>query len=479
MSGSRSSDRPNLEQKKKQAKELLKAVRGLDGQAALRFTWNLPRFRGKSDQDVIQAGVTLADAQAVIARESGFESWARLTRYVRTLETDPDGPVAAFENAVRAIIRGDIPALRRLLDQRPELATARSPRERRSVLPHYLAANGVEDEHQITPPNAVEVARLLFAAGADAVVNATSGAYGGGGGSTPLVALVTSSHPHDAGVQAELVQVFCDAGAQVDGIDDDGLPLASAIGFRYPAAAVALVDCGARVDNLPAAAAAGQLKIVRRMLDPDGGLPSEAVRFQNPDLKLPRSVAPHPEASLQQAFVFACMAGEREIAQLLLDAGVDVNGAPRKGVTALHEAIHQADLPTVRFLLDRGADPTQRDSNWNSTPFGWCDPKKSPEIVEEILSRGKVDFLDVIELGRLDVVRSVLAAEPALANAPAGQGMALRYAAFHGNVELARLLLEFGADPALANAAGNSAVDYARKAGQPEIVALFDALDAP
>ena len=90
------SDRPNLEQKRKLAKELLKAVKRLDGGNAARFTWNHPRFRGKTAQDVIREGVSLTEAQHVIARESGFESWPKLKDYVRLLEVDPDGPVAAL-----------------------------------------------------------------------------------------------------------------------------------------------------------------------------------------------------------------------------------------------------------------------------------------------------------------------------------------------------------------------------------------------
>ena len=122
------SDRPNLEQKKKLAKELLKAVQQLDAAQAARFTWNLPRFRGKSAQDVIREGASLADAQHVIARESGFESWPRLKQYVQQLENEPNGPAAAFEDAVKAIIRGDVAGLRRLLQDHAGLAVMRSPR---------------------------------------------------------------------------------------------------------------------------------------------------------------------------------------------------------------------------------------------------------------------------------------------------------------------------------------------------------------
>ena len=106
--------------------DLLKAVKRLDRSNAARFTWNHPRFRGKTGQDVIREGVSLAEAQRVIARESGFESWAKLNEYVGLLEVEPDGPVAAFEDAVRATIRGDARRLRALLKAHPEIATMRS-----------------------------------------------------------------------------------------------------------------------------------------------------------------------------------------------------------------------------------------------------------------------------------------------------------------------------------------------------------------
>ena len=82
-----------------------------------------PRFRGKSSQDVIREGVSLSDAQHVIARESGFESWPKLTEYVRLLEVDPDGSVAAFEDVIQAIICGQVTQLRQLLRHHPDVAT--------------------------------------------------------------------------------------------------------------------------------------------------------------------------------------------------------------------------------------------------------------------------------------------------------------------------------------------------------------------
>ena len=123
-----------------------------------------------------------------------------------------------FEAAIDAVIDGDVDTLAALLRQDPALATARSPREHGATLLHYVAANGVEDERQRTPPNAVDVARMLVDAGADP--NATAEFYGGEAGSTALVGLVSSGHPYDAGLQDVLVEVFCSApGARPDGLE--------------------------------------------------------------------------------------------------------------------------------------------------------------------------------------------------------------------------------------------------------------------
>ncbi len=468
------SDRPNIDQKKKLAKELVKAVKRLDGGQAARFTWNHPKFHGKGGHDVVREGVSLADAQHVIARESGFESWPKMTTYLDTLHAEPDGPVAIFEDAVRAIIRGDVSTLTQLLAAHKDLATMRSPRHHRAYLPHYIAANGVENEHQIVPPNAVEVARALFAAGCDAVVDATADFYGGGGGSTPLVALVTSTHPHEAGVQSQLVRAFCDAGANPNGIDDDGLPIMSAIGFRYPAAAKALAECGARIDNLPTAAGVGDVELVRRFLDPKAGMVSRACTFPNPgQMKFAESTASHPEVTLQQALVFACMGGHLDVAKLLVAHGVNVNGRPRGGIPAIHEAAYQGHLEIIEYLLDQGADPTIRDDKWESTAIGWADGGKQPEVIAFLFEQERVDILDAVELKRYDTVEKLLASDPALANAPDGKGGALRFAAFHGDLKLGEMLLAAGADVKLKNENGHTALNYAEKSGHTAMIELL------
>lgn len=96
----------------------------------------------------------------------------------------------------------------------------------------------------------------------------------------------------------------------------------------------------------------------------------------NPDYR-----AVGPEAVPQLALRFAGMCGERETAALLIERGVDVNAGPFRRQTALHEACYQGHLEMARFLLERGADPTIRDGEWNSTAVGWAAEGRRQDVV--------------------------------------------------------------------------------------------------
>jgi len=76
------SDNPfrlNLEQQKKRAKELLKAVQTNQASARLRFINYHPDFKDKTPP---LAAMKLSDAQLVIAREFGLLSWSRLKTHI-------------------------------------------------------------------------------------------------------------------------------------------------------------------------------------------------------------------------------------------------------------------------------------------------------------------------------------------------------------------------------------------------------------
>src|SRR5689334_15791117 len=79
---------------KYQAKDLLKALKSGDAEAASRVRASLPKLKKASDADLRRAKVSLADTQFIIAREYGFESWPKLKHHV---EGDP---VKLFVEAV-------------------------------------------------------------------------------------------------------------------------------------------------------------------------------------------------------------------------------------------------------------------------------------------------------------------------------------------------------------------------------------------
>lgn len=71
-------EKPNLDQERKRAKELLKALHRNDHEAIARFLSHHPRFVELTPDALRAANVKLSDAQLVIARERGFASWPSL-----------------------------------------------------------------------------------------------------------------------------------------------------------------------------------------------------------------------------------------------------------------------------------------------------------------------------------------------------------------------------------------------------------------
>ena len=69
---------PNLENLKKQAKLVLRWHRDRYYPVAAQIRAVLPRFRHLSDREVLAASFKLSDAQELVARQAGFESWQAL-----------------------------------------------------------------------------------------------------------------------------------------------------------------------------------------------------------------------------------------------------------------------------------------------------------------------------------------------------------------------------------------------------------------
>jgi ankyrin repeat protein len=255
-----------------------------------------------------------------------------------------------FESAVEALIAGDLDILRPLLREYPELVHARSARPHRATLLHYIAANGVEEERQKTPLNAVEIARTLLDAGAevDALADMYDGQY------ATLSMLVSSCHPAKAGLQIALAELLLDFGASIEGTSDGPWrsPLMTALAFGYGETAEALARRGATADYLPAAAGLGRLADATRLL------PSADAETRH------------------RALALAAQHGHLEIVRMLLDAGEDPSRYNPKGnhahSTPLHQAVLAGHESVVQLLVERGASLDIKDTAHSGTPLGWA-----------------------------------------------------------------------------------------------------------
>ena len=275
-----------------------------------------------TDEELLGSALTEEAARLAIALDHGYAGWGA-ARADADLSVD-----TRFEAAADAIQWGELTALRDLLDAHPPLISMRSPFPHHCMLLHHVAANGIEVERQLqSPPNATQVMRLLLDRGADP--DAACDLYGWGPGMTTLCLLVSSCVPAEARVQAPLAGVLCRGGAAVDGPEDDGAPLCTAITFGYTEAAEELVRCGARVDNLVFHAALGDLAAVRGYFA--AGVPAGNL--------------------LEQALGAAALHGRRDVVEFLLGQGPDLSFAdPSFGATARGAASYAGHTEIVALI---------------------------------------------------------------------------------------------------------------------------------
>lgn len=351
---------PNLDHLKYQAKDLLKEHAARDAGAAQRIREFHPRFDRASDAEIFAAQLKLSDAQLTIAREAGFQSWARLKRHIeKPTQTDQlDLPHheriedTTFRRAVDLIDAGDAAGLRAYLKQHPKLVHQRLTFEgwnyfHNPTLLEFVAENPVR--HGTLRSNIVEVAKVIIEAGAEkAALNET------------LMLAATGRVPRECQVQLPLIDLLCDHGG-----DPDSATHAAALHGEMEALH-ALIARGARID-LPVAAALGRTEAFRRLL-------SEA---SNDDRHL--------------ALALASQFGHVEIVRMLLDAGEDPNRYNPVGghshSTPLHQAAAAGNEEMVRLLVERGARLDMEDILWHGTPAGWARHEGKLKIEQYLRAR--------------------------------------------------------------------------------------------
>ena len=234
-------------------------------------------------------------------------------------------------------------------------------------------------------------------------------------------------------------------------------PLSWAVTCNSTECAKTLVEYGAKLDFF-CAAGMGAIEEVRAFFDESGTLHPGASQTGSSRVTTDGTRLPCPPQSpvelVSDALYFACRNGHTEVARFLLDRGADLSFRSYMGGTALHWAYFSGSRALIEMLERAGADGGARDDSLGCTPraFAICAP---------------------INWGFLELVRKRLIEDPTLANLMDGRTSPLHEAARAGHAAIVQLLLAAGADPALRDGAGKTALEVAGEAGHAGVVELL------
>jgi len=242
------------------------------------------------------------------------------------MNLETDDPLAV--SVVKAIQKGDLEALQKLLESNPSLAKARlsSSKDGKGMCRTLLH---IATDWPGNYPHVADTVVLLVAAGADANARFT-----GSHTETPLHWAASSD-------DVAAVDALLDSGADIEAtgaVIANGTPLADAVGFGQWKAARRLVERGART-TLSESAALGLIDRVREYFS------------RNP---------PPSQDQINRAFWYACHGGSCSMAEYLGERGADVNWLPpweRK--TPLDAAQGSQAAEVVNWLRGRNGKSAQ------------------------------------------------------------------------------------------------------------------------
>jgi Ankyrin repeats (3 copies) len=163
------------------------------------------------------------------------------------------------------------------------------------------------------------------------------------------------------------------------------------------------------------------------------------------------------------ALALAAAAGDLESIRLLLSHGGDAKEADKSGLTPLIEVLENCSLPAVAALIEHGADVNAGNTFAGTVKFG------AIELIHMTPLHMAAPYCGA------DVTKLLLDAG-AKVNAEDIRGMTplmLAVASEHQDAGVVRLLLKAGADPNARSKAGETVLDWARKYGDPAVIATL------
>ncbi len=445
--------RPNLDQLRKQAKDLLAAWQEGDAEALSVLREHHPGFTKKA---MPAEELRLADAQLVTARRYGFPSWPRLKeevelanlafaervrRFVQAATDGSTGPVdSPFLLAKRMLVRdpaiaqadvytalllGDVDAVRRRLERDPDWVRQKSgPLSREPLL--YVTYSKFHRESPRIAQGLLEIARLLLDSGAD-----PDAAFFHEDWASPLRSLLGACGVANFPAMAELL---LDRGATID----DNESLYHSLEHQDTRCLELLLARGANPKGMNALNHAFDFRGVeriRRLLE-HGADPNEVM------------------GHCGSTIFWALERGrERDVLELLVAHRADVHARRLDGRSVYRMALLYGNSAAAAYLAELGAatEATPFERLVDACDRGDQDAARrlvagNPQLLENLSQADRQAYVKLAERGKTAAVAALIdLGLPVNARGMHGQS-ALHWAAWHGWRETAAALLSRGAE---------------------------------